>query len=78
MQGKWRTGRWHSSELGPPEDLKRKQENPGKLRLFLPIMEGEIPAIGLRNKIPQREGESTHGKQNHVKPDNLPRRRRNR
>lgn len=49
MQGKWRTGRWQSSELGPPEDLKKKQENLGKLRLFLPLMEGEIAAIGLRN-----------------------------
>ena len=49
MQGKWRTGRWQSSELGPPEDLKKKQKNLGKLRLFLPVMEGEIPAIGLRS-----------------------------
>ena len=47
-QEKWRAGRWQSSELGSPEDLKKKQKSLGNLRLFLSVMEGEIPAIVLR------------------------------
>ena len=47
-QEKWRAGKWQNSELGPPEDLKKKQKNLGNLRLFLSVMEGETPAIVLR------------------------------
>ena len=30
-QGKWRTGRWQSSELGPPED-QEEAEKSGKAK----------------------------------------------
>ena len=29
--------------------IKKKQKNLGKLKLFLPVMEGEIPTIVLRS-----------------------------